>query len=46
MIRTLVKVIIIVVLIVVVIGKLPDRHVTHCTATVTGDDGTAQTVPC
>lgn len=44
--RTIVKLLIVVILLVVIIGKLPHRQVTHCTATVTGDDGTTQTVPC
>lgn len=46
MIWRLFKLAVVVVLIVIVVGKLPDRTQTTCTATVTADDGTVIEVPC
>lgn len=46
MIWTLIKIVVVIFLVVLVVGKLPDRQVTNCTATVTADDGTVRDVPC
>lgn len=43
---TLIKIVGVILLLVFIVGKIPDRQINHCTATVTGDDGTVQTMPC